>query len=90
MRRRWRGRGKPIDWQGETKRPQRGTLILGLSILLFGAAMIGGSFFVWDFLERWEGSILVMGDPAAPLRIVGGIFAIVGVLVFWVGLPRRD
>jgi len=89
MRPHRRGHGAPIDWEAEARRPKPVIVLVGVAILLLGLAVLAGSFFIWDFLDWWDGNVFVAGDPTMPFRIVGGIFSLLGVFVIWVGIPHR-
>ncbi len=68
-------------------------MAVGLGVfMLLGAPLLIASFFAFEILD-WASqrgfNISVMGDPGGTLRILGGVFSVIGLLIVLVGLPLR-
>lgn len=84
---------KPVDWEREMKRPKWDVMAIGAGLFVFGAALMVASFFAWEILawfRQRDFGILVIGNPVSAPRIIGGLFALIGVFIVWVGLPQRS
>ncbi len=85
---------KPVDWETESKRFQPGIIFTGLGIfLLLGLPLLVGSFYGFEILEWFSNrgwNVIAHGPPGVTMRIVGGVFSIIGLLIMLIGLPARS